>query len=105
MAGTNVVIENVNSNEMRNLAGQVEGKIDQWDQAVANLYTLVQEMDGMWDGDANQKFNERWQNEDKPKYNRLSEVMKDFRKAIVDAANAYDAAEDEAKTTVSRASS
>lgn len=83
------VIKNVNPSEMLTVAGEMDGKINEWDALVKKIFTLQGELDAMWDGDANNAFNNRWLNEDKPKYDTLKQVMLEWKEAIITAANLY----------------
>lgn len=63
---------NVAPDTMQKLATLVENKIDEWNNAVQAIYQLQSEMDSMWDGDANNAFNQIFE-EDKTKFSRLME--------------------------------
>ena len=52
---------NVKPEEMNTVASNIENKISEWQAAVQKLYTLQQEMDAMWDGTANDSFNQNFQ--------------------------------------------
>lgn len=86
---------------MITLAGGVEDKIGDWNQAVQTIYKLAAEMDAMWDGDANNAFNARF-DDDKTKFQRLSTVMSEYSSAIRTAAQNYMNGEAEAKGIVER---
>ena len=86
---------------MVTLANGVDDKIGDWNTAVQTIYRLAAEMDGMWDGDANDAFNARF-DENRPKFERLSNVMAEYTNAIKQAAQNYMNGEQEAKTIVER---
>lgn len=86
--------------EMNQIASNIEEKISDWNQAVTKIYSLKDEMDAMWDGTANDTFNNMFA-EDATKYNTLSSIMSDYAAAIRTAANKYIEAEQEVKTIVS----
>ena len=83
MAQTKVTPETMNT-----LATGIEGKIDDWSTAVTTIYQLIAEMDAMWDGDANDAFNQRMQ-DNRQKFNRLAQVMSEYVQAIKKAASNY----------------
>ena len=58
-------------------------------------------MDAMWDGSANDTFNNLFA-EDAPKFNNLSTLMQDYATAIRTAANKYIQSEEEVKSIVSK---
>ena len=87
--------------EMNRITQEIEAKIEEWQSSVAKLYTLYQEMDAMWDGTANQAFNELF-SEDLQKFNRLTSFMQEYASAIRIAANNYIAGEEEVHSIVTR---
>ena len=60
----------------------------------------MEELDAMWDGDANEAFN-ALVTEDKPKFERLAQMMETYKTAIDTAASKYDSGEAEVKNIVS----
>lgn len=86
---------------MGTIAGDIEGKIGEWNDAVQKIYKLKEEMDAMWDGSANDTFNNLFA-EDAPKFNNLSSLMQDYATAIRTAANKYIQSEEEVKSIVSK---
>ncbi|MEG1185220.1 MAG: WXG100 family type VII secretion target [Eubacterium sp.] len=92
---------NVSPQDMLVLASLIENDIDEWDGSVQGVYQLHGEMDGMWDGDANDAFNQIFI-EDKSKFDRLKEVMRQYAAVIRVAAEAYIQGEDEIKGIVTR---
>ncbi len=86
---------------MGTIAGDIEGKIGEWNDAVQKIYKLKEEMDAMWDGSANDTFNNLFA-EDAPKFNNLSTLMQDYATAIRTAANKYIQSEEEVKSIVSK---
>ena len=81
-------IKRVIPEEMMNKAQSISTKIEEWNQKVNNIYKLQAELDGMWDGNANDTFNAQW-NEDRTKYNTLTQVMQEYCQAVVKAAQLY----------------
>ncbi|MBR5088503.1 MAG: WXG100 family type VII secretion target [Ruminiclostridium sp.] len=94
-------IKNVNPSEMRDIAGQIESKIEEWRQQVTNIYGKQQELDAMWDGDANDEFNRQWE-ENRPKYDKLAETMALYAQTVKDAAQKYEETEDTIKGNISK---
>ena len=81
-------IKRVIPEEMMSKAQSISTKIEEWNQKVNNIYKLQAELDGMWDGNANDTFNAQW-NEDRTKYNTLTQVMQEYCQAVVKAAQLY----------------
>jgi WXG100 family type VII secretion target len=86
---------------MNTIAGDIENKISDWNGAVQKIYKLKDEMDAMWDGTANDTFNNMFA-EDAPKFNNLAKLMQDYATAIKNAANKYVLGEEEVKGIVSK---
>ena len=87
----------VNTDNMRSTATVFQEKINDWNSLVQQLWSLMEELDAMWDGDANEAFN-ALVTEDKPKFERLAQMMET---AIDTAASKYDSGEAEVKNIVS----
>ena len=81
-------IKRVIPEEMMSKAQNINAKIEEWNQKVNNIYRLQAELDGMWDGNANDTFNAQW-NEDRTKYNNLTQVMQEYCQAVNNAAQLY----------------
>ena len=90
----------VNTDNMRSTATVFQEKINDWNSLVQQLWSLMEELDAMWDGDANEAFN-ALVTEDKPKFERLAQMMETYKTAIDTAASKYDSGEAEAKNIVS----
>lgn len=90
----------VNTDNMRSTATVFQEKINDWNSLVQQLWSLMEELDAMWDGDANEAFN-ALVTEDKPKFERLAQMMKTYKTAIDTAASKYDSGEAEVKNIVS----
>lgn len=91
----------VSPQEMINLAGVIESDIEEWDASVQMIYQFQGEMDAMWDGDANTAFNQIF-TEDKSKFERLRDVMRQYASVIKVAADTYIQGEEEIKGLVTR---
>ena len=90
----------VNTDNMRSTATAFQEKINDWNSLVQQLWSLMEELDAMWDGDANEAFN-ALVTEDKPKFERLAQMMETYKTAIDTAASKYDSGEAEVKNIVS----
>ncbi len=90
----------VNTDNMRSTATVFQEKINDWNSLVQQLWSLMEELDAMWDGDANEAFN-ALVTEDKPKFERLGQMMETYKTAIDTAASKYDSGEAEVKNIVS----
>ena len=90
----------VNTDNMRSTATVFQEKINDWNSLVQQLWSLMEELDAMWDGDANEAFN-ALVTEDKPKFERLAQIMETYKTAIDTAASKYDSGEAEVKNIVS----
>ena len=90
----------VNTDNMRGTATVFQEKINDWNSLVQQLWSLMEELDAMWDGDANEAFN-ALVTEDKPKFERLAQMMETYKTAIDTAASKYDSGEAEVKNIVS----
>ena len=90
----------VNTDNMRSTATVFQEKINDWNSLVQQLWSLMEELDAMWDGDANEAIN-ALVTEDKPKFERLAQMMETYKTAIDTAASKYDRGEAEVKNIVS----
>ena len=90
----------VNTDNMRSTATVFQEKINDWNSLVQQLWSLMEELDAMWDGDANEAFN-ALVTENKPKFERLAQMMETYKTAIDTAASKYDSGEAEVKNIVS----
>ena len=90
----------VNTDNMRSTATVFQEKINDWNSLVQQLWSLMEELDAMWDVDANEAFN-ALVTEDKPKFERLAQMMETYKTAIDTAASKYDSGEAEVKNIVS----
>ena len=82
-------IRQVEPEVLRSAASTMDNLIGQWAEAVQKITSLKEGLDSMWDGLANDQFNQRWEN-DLNKYNRLQVILESFRRAIIEAAEKYE---------------
>lgn len=86
MANSNLI--RVTPEEMTQASNKVTQNIEQWNAGVDSIYKLTEELDAMWDGLANDAFNQRI-GEDRPQYARLGAMMEEYSRAINIAASNY----------------
>ena len=67
----------VNTENMRTTANAFQDKIDEWKGLVNQLWSLTEELNGMWEGDANISFNEMV-DADRPRFDRLAGMMETY---------------------------
>ena len=91
----------VTPNEMRAEASRVQAEIDKWDQDYREFCSMVQELSECWQGLGNDSFANRF-NEEKPKFEQLTQMMTEYRTQIVNAANTYEENERQASQIVSQ---
>lgn len=90
---------NVSTEGMRSAAAAFEQKMSDWKVMVENIWSLLTDLDAMWDGDANEAFNALVA-DDKPKFERLYTMMDEYKNAINQAAEKYESTEEAVKTVV-----
>jgi WXG100 family type VII secretion target len=93
------MIQKVNTSGMRNAANEIEQQAYDYTQQVAALYQIGQELDGMWDGDANATFKAQL-GQDQPRFEALNNVVRQYVETLRSNADSYDRAEDEAVQTL-----
>lgn len=86
---------------MISVSRDIEESIKGWDTQVAAIYSLYNELAAMWEGPAKEAFQKAYE-EDHVKFMKLSEVMKEYKEAIVKMANDYTINENEVKNIMSR---
>jgi len=94
-----MALNRVNTQELRGTANEVEQLTAQYTQQVQSLYQSGSELDQMWDGDANTKFNARLQ-QDQTYFQTLSATIAKYIQALRDDADAYDRAEEANVNTI-----
>jgi len=90
----------VTTEGMRSAANDFTAKMGEWEGLVNQIWSLLAELDAMWEGDANEAFNALIA-EDKPKFERLYAMMETYKNAITTAAQKYEEGEAEIKNIVS----
>ena len=89
----------LDTSKMRNAANEIEQQAYDYTQQVTALYQAGQELDGMWDGDANAAFKAQL-GQDQPRFEALSNVIRQYVETLRSNADSYDKAEAEAVQTL-----
>ncbi len=84
---------------MDSIAKDLAQRIEEWNKAVSTIYSLYNEIDAEFDGEANERLKARMA-ADQPKYNALSELMVSYVNEIVKAASDYMTADNEAAAAI-----
>jgi WXG100 family type VII secretion target len=92
-------ISRVNTKGMRTAASSIEQLARDYTQQVGMLYSVGQELDSMWDGDANATFNAQL-GRDRPRFEALNNVLRQYVETLRSNADSYDRAENEAVQTL-----
>lgn len=92
-------IRQVEPEVLRSAASTMDNLIGQWAEAVQKITALKEALDAMWDGLANDQFNQRWE-DDLKKYDKLQVILESFRRAILEAAEKYEQYEQEIANVV-----
>lgn len=92
-------IKQVNPEVMTEQGNKLDSLIGEWASSVSEIESLKQELDGMWDGLANDQFNVRWEG-DLAKYNKLQVTMESYRRAISEAVTNYENYENQINSIV-----
>lgn len=92
---------NVTPQMMTSIGGEIGKKLEEWEAATKKIYDLNTEMNAMWEGAANDAFNQAFA-EDQKKFTTLANMMTEYQNAVVTVANSYLAGEENAKTLASR---
>jgi WXG100 family type VII secretion target len=89
----------VSTQELRGAASSVEQLAVDYMRQVQSLYQTGQELDQMWDGDANDSFKAQL-GQDQPRFEALNTVVGQYVQALRDSADTYDKSEMEAVQTL-----
>lgn len=89
----------VRSELLRSAADNMESKIRQYNTLVTELFNFGNELDGTWDGDANEKFDTQMK-ADRPKFQALHNGIMTYVKFLRDQAAEYERAENAAVNAV-----
>lgn len=82
-----------NLDAMRSSATALEELILEWKKQTDRLFEIHEEIDAMWDGDANDVFNSKFLDQDKPKYENLYNELNSYCESLNNAISKYADAE------------
>ena len=94
-----MAINKVNTQGMRTAANEIEQMASEYTQQVASLYSVGQELDAMWDGDASDTFKAQL-GQDQPRFDALNSVVRQYVETLRSNADSYDRNEAEAVETL-----
>jgi len=94
-----MAINKVNSQGMRTAANDIEQMAAEYTQQVAALYSVGQELDASWDGDASKTFKAQL-GQDQPRFDALNTVVRQYVEVLRNSADTYDKNEAEAIETL-----
>jgi WXG100 family type VII secretion target len=94
-----MALNRVNTQEMRGVANEVEQLAADYTRQVTALYSAGQELDKMWDGDANSSFMGQL-GQDQPRFEALNKVIGQYVQVLRENAEAYDRSEADAVQTL-----
>ena len=81
-------ISTVNTTGMRTVAGDIEQMANDYTQQVTALYSVGQELDALWEGDANAAFMAQL-GQDQPRFDALNTVVRQYIEALRRSAESY----------------
>jgi len=77
-----------NVTEMRNTENEIRELTNQFNMQQTDLFNEGRELDGMWEGDANESFNMRLR-ADEPRFNELFTVLGQYADTLRESADDY----------------
>jgi len=89
------MINRVDTTAMRAAATDIEQMVHDYTQQVTALYTSGQELDKHWEGDASRAFKAQL-GKDQPRFEKLSNVVKQYTETLRSNADKYDKEEERA---------
>lgn len=90
-----MAIGRISSADMRASATIIDNLGDTWEKAVDDLNGLIEEIDGMWDGQASQTFLDQWREYEITRYRNLRILIDKYALFLRESAKKYDDTEDE----------
>lgn len=91
----------VNTDQIRSVLRTFRTTIDDWNGQRISIWSALDEIDDMWDGDANDEFKALTEAE-KPNFESLETALDNYYSALEKAAQEYEDAEAEVKNIVNR---
>jgi len=89
----------VTTSQLRSAAQRLEEIIGRYTVSYTNLQSQSQNLSQMWEGEASQKFINKL-NADMPKFKNMETVLKGYQSALLQEAQTYDQAEENAKSAL-----
>ena len=86
------MLNTVDTTGMRTTSNDIEQMANEYTQQVTALYAVGDELDKMWEGDASDSFKTQL-GKDLPRFEALSNVVKQYIEAARDFADKYDKTE------------
>lgn len=90
----------VTTAKLRESANQLSQYASMFQNQYQELFAYGKELDGTWDGDANDTFNAQM-GSDQPKFDNMHKTVMDYVKALNETAALYDKAENDALNAIS----
>lgn len=84
---------------MNSIAKELGQKIEEWNSAVQAIYNDYEALKATFEGSARTRFDQIMA-ADQPKYQKLSEVLNQYKTAILESSNAYVQADTEASSVL-----
>lgn len=89
----------IRTEEINSTAKKLDQKIQEWDTAVKAIYTVYENLNSMFEGEAKASFAARMAN-DKPKYTELNKILQEYANALPKAVDTYVIADNEAAKAI-----
>lgn len=89
----------VSTAQLLNVSKKVNDLIENYKRSVNKVYEIGAEIDGMWDGEANQKFNAIL-GADREKFNAMSTLISEYSRMLNETAATYARTEAEVLETL-----
>jgi WXG100 family type VII secretion target len=87
------------TSKLTEVAKNVNDLVQKYNKSILRVYEIGSELDTMWDGEANQKFNAMFAN-DRERFNAMSSLLTRYTETLNQAASIYAKAESDAIQTI-----
>lgn len=91
----------VDTNQIQSVLRTFRTTIDDWKERRSLIWSALDEINDMWDGDANDEFN-ALTNAERPNFENLETALENYYSALDKAAQEYEDAETEVRNIVNR---
>ena len=91
----------INPTQMRAIRVELYDLLVEYGESITQLDGLIDDLDRMWDGDAEDKFHGKFK-DDLPRYQRMANTMRAYIDALKNNADAYDRTEQAALDVIKR---